>query len=178
MAASPQGKWGLRLTAFGGVATQSLLGVTGADPQYLTQSQYGTGLFLRKGDWMTGLQYSTIPFTKLKFTLSSGGEGRYELSFTRIQFIMGAVLERWRVGLLVGTDTSDWKGAPELGFKKVNYVHIGFQAAVNLTRWFFLQVSLISHPERKYEFTNYPSDTVTVKPGFESSLSAGVWFGY
>ncbi len=173
-----------RVHLHGGFLSEDFKGETGADFNRLSHEFYGLdATFLAFGFWENGLQYATISgVTVSPFTLTDGSIGQYKVGFTRYQFISGITWSKWRVHLVAGMESSTWKGQPNLGLKSASASHTGLQVTYDWLTYSWcsipMRVAVLSHSKRKYEFSNFPADTVEINSGLEVAWSAGLAFGF
>jgi hypothetical protein len=177
-----------RITLGFGLFSQDFAGVDGAKFSRINHYQYNASLLYLGKRWSHGLRYMLIPNLKFQpFKFSNNVEGAYKVEFKRLEYLVGVVSKRFRYYLVLGTETSVWKGVPEPAKKSKTDLHYGAELSYDLYTSAYgtkdkiivpLVLSYIGHLKRKIEFTNFPNDPVTVNAGAEFGIGTGVAFDF
>jgi hypothetical protein len=181
--AQSKGAGSYRMALHGGLSYQDFIGTFGADFDSIRQSYFAL-LFQRNwAVWNLAFQvYSLSPARLRSFWLNSFTQGEYQVPFLRYQFLGGFRSGKSSLQALLGLETSTWSGTPDLGARSSIHVHTGLQYSYDLLATASTKmpvvVMLLHHPERKYEFANYPASTVVAAPGTELSVGLGLAFDF
>jgi hypothetical protein len=182
-AAQAKGSGSYRLALHGGLSYQDFIGTHGADFDSIRQSYFAFLIQKNWPVWNVAFQvYSLSPARLRSFWLNSYTQGEYQVPFLRYQFLGGFRSGKSSIQALLGMETSSWKGSPDLGMKTNLHVHLGLQYSYDLLATASTKlpvvVMLLHHPERKYEFGNYPDSAVVAAPGTELSVRLGLAFDF
>lgn len=149
---------------------------------------YGIGAYYSPTWWLLGVDYISIPGIGVHpFIFQNGTKGQYTVNFKRYQLHAGYTRGKLRATIIGGSEEVDWVGDPELGFKKHRDSYYGLHISWDAYRKVYatgpnftypLHLTYLIHPERQYEFANYPSDTVTADRGGEFQLGGGIAYDF
>jgi hypothetical protein len=130
-----------------------------------------------------GFAYSSIPSINISpFLLTTGEKGNYKLSFSQMFLLVGATYKLMYFNLLIGTESTQWSGSPNMGLKGASHaltgIEIGCDAYKMKNFGFPVWLRFLSKPQRNMEFQNYTNDTITVNSGVELVLAGSVKFEF
>ncbi len=140
---------------------------------------YGVRLAHSWGVWNHGVEYSVNSGSNVnQFILSDNTKGNYQLDFQRVNLLLGIAVDAFATHIVVGYETVSWTGSPELKAEAVSFMQYGvdfsYDFSVTPKIRSPLLFTVLAHPERKFVFTNYQQDSLTVQSGVEVQIGTGL----
>lgn len=180
-AGSGENHWNSTLST--GYTQQSFSGDSSADFSQIKHYLINFEVHWVHKKYCLGVGYSTLPSINIQeYILTSGEVGSYKLSFSQIFLTAGMIFNKMIFEILLGSESAQWTGTPELGYISQSKNLMGFQFAYDAYKknkfTFPVGFRYWSKPQRNMNFKNNPQDTIIVTPGSEFVLSVGARYEF